>query len=125
MDVKLAPVFAVFLNYLCIVFSKLDVRLLAHHTALEGSTYLTLSGMSLQDCWKNCENRVLCSSVNYMRLTHLCQLNYGNHGSDSFVKSTVQRKGSVFYQKGNNDLVRPAFVLNSLMFLPLTKKSNA
>jgi hypothetical protein len=110
MDVKLAPVFAMFFNYLGIVFSKLDVRLLVHHTALEGSTYLTLSGMSLQNCWKNCENRVMCSSVNYMRLTHICQLNYGYHTSDSVVKAIVQRKGSVFYQKGDNVLVRHAFV---------------
>jgi hypothetical protein len=113
MDVKWAQVFAVFLNYLGIVFSKLDVRLLAHHTALEGSTYLTLQGISVQDCWKNCENRVLCSSVNYMRLTHLCQLNYGYHGSDSIVKATVQRKGTVFYYKGSNVLVRTTFLTNN------------
>ncbi|XP_053383263.1 uncharacterized protein LOC128549765 [Mercenaria mercenaria] len=85
-------------NYFSATFADFDIRALTLNAALPGHRFLSIPGISLQDCWVNCENRASCKSVNYKRQWHLCELN--SAGGSTVLQHRV--KGSVFYKKRND-----------------------
>ncbi|XP_045181037.2 uncharacterized protein LOC123540247 [Mercenaria mercenaria] len=101
MDFKVIPFLAMFnlVNYFSATFADFDVRALTlNAAALPEHRFLSIPGISLQDCWANCENRASCKSVNYKRQWHLCELN--SVGDSKILQHRV--RGSVFYKKRND-----------------------
>lgn len=42
---------------------------------VNGYTFRRVLGVSAKQCWNECGSRTICSSFNYVRRFHLCELN--------------------------------------------------